>query len=176
MTPARVVAAAAAIGTALLLQATVIGPAAGSVPISLPAVLVAVIALVDGPATGIAFGFACGLVADLGSTHPAGVLALCWLAVGLAAGTFAERYSTLRDAGAVAVICTLAGALTTLVLTVLHSGAGARAAVTSIPACLLGDLVIALVLVPLVRRMLRSARLRAPRPIPRELLTAGRHG
>jgi cell shape-determining protein MreD len=176
VTPARLVAAAAAIATALLLQATVIGPAAGAVPISLPAVLVAAIALVNGPATGIAFGFACGLVADLGSTHPAGVLALCWLGIGLAAGTFAERHSTMRDAAAVAVICTLAGAATSLVLTVMHDGPGARAAVTAAPACALGDLAIALVLVPLVRRMLRTDRLRPPRPVARELLTADRRG
>ena len=31
----------------------------------------------------MSFGFAAGLVADLGSAHPAGVLALCWLGVGV---------------------------------------------------------------------------------------------
>jgi hypothetical protein len=66
----------AALLTALLLQATLVGPLAMSVPVSLPAVLVAAVALVDGPATGMSFGFTVGLFADLGSSHPAGVLAL----------------------------------------------------------------------------------------------------
>jgi rod shape-determining protein MreD len=176
MTPARVVAAAAAIASALLLQASVIAPAAGHVPVSLPAVLVAAIALVDGPATGIAFGFACGLAADLGSTHPAGVLALCWLAVGLAAGLFADRYHLLRDAAAVAVICAFAGAVGTVLLTVVHAGTQLGGAVTAFLPSLLGDVVLALLVVPVVRRMLRSHRLRRPHPVARELVAAARHG
>ena len=83
MTRARVAAALAAIITALLLQATLVAPVTAPWPVSLPAVLVAAVALVDGPATGMSLGFAAGLVADLGSHHPAGVLALCWLGVGL---------------------------------------------------------------------------------------------
>lgn len=176
MTPARVVAGAAAIATALLLQASVIAPAVGHVPISLPAVLVAAIALVDGPATGIAFGFACGLAADLGSPHPAGVLALCWLGVGLAAGLFADRCRLLRDAAAVAVICGLAGAVATVLLTVVHAGSQVGGAVTAFLPSLLGDLVLALLVVPVARRMLRSHRLRRPQPVARELLGAGRRG
>src|SRR5947209_2068432 len=98
MTRARVAAAAAGIVTALLLQATLVGPLSGWVPISLPAVLVAAVGLVDGPATGMSFGFAAGLVADLASSHVAGVLALCWMGVGTLAGLVADRRSLRKDA------------------------------------------------------------------------------
>ena len=180
MTPARVAAATAGIATALLLQASVLAPAAGHVPISLPAVLVAVVALIDGPATGISFGFACGLAADLGSSHPAGILALCWLGVGLAAGLFADRFHLLRDTAAVAVICAVAGAVTTVVTamltTPLHTGSQLGGVVTAVLPTLLGDAVLALLLLPLVRRMLRSHRLRRPHPVTQDLLVAARRG
>jgi rod shape-determining protein MreD len=176
MTPARIAAAAASIGTTLLLQATLVAPAAGSVPISLPAVLVACVALVSGPATGISLGFAAGLVADLGSSHPAGILALCWLLVGLVSGTFADRHSLPRDAAASAVICTAAALLATLLLTLTHAGTTAGATLADLLPCALGDLLIALVLLPVVRRMLGSQRLQPPRPIARDLLVEARRG
>lgn len=170
MTPARVAAAAAAIGTALLLQATLIAPASGDVPVSLPAVLVACVGLVNGPATGISLGFAAGLIADLSSSHPAGVLALCWLVVGLVSGTFADRHSLLRDAAASAVICAGVGLLATGLLALTHSGTTAGTAFTGFLPSLLGDFLLALLLLPLVRRMLRTERLRPPRPVARDLL------
>ena len=106
MTRARVAAALAAILTALLLQATVIAPATVPWPVSLPAVLVAAVALVDGPATGMSFGFAAGLIADLGSHHPAGVLALCWLGVGPAVRDAGRPAAALRrDALIAGVAC-----------------------------------------------------------------------
>src|SRR5579875_1043228 len=176
MTPARIAAAAAAIGTALLLQATLIAPAAGDVPISLPAVLVACVALVNGPATGISLGFAAGLVADLGSSHPAGILALCWLLVGLVSGTFADRHRLLRDAAACALICTAAGLLGTGLLALTHAGTTAGAALADLVPCAVGDLLIAVVLLPVVRRMLSTDRLRPPRPIARDLLVEARRG
>lgn len=176
MTPARIAAAAAAIGTALLLQATLIAPASGAVPVSLPAVLVAGVGLVNGPATGISLGFAAGLVADLGSSHPAGVLALCWLLVGLVSGTFADRHSLFRDAVATALICAAAAVLGTGLLALTHSGTAAASAVTGFLPSLLGDFLLALVLLPLVRRMLRTERLRPPRPLARDLLVEARRG
>jgi rod shape-determining protein MreD len=176
MTPARIAAAAAAIGTALLLQATLIGPASGAVPVSLPAVLVACVGLVNGPATGISLGFAAGLVADLGSTHPAGVLALCWLLVGLASGTFADRHNVPRDSAATAVICTGAGVLATALLALTHSGTTVGSAITGLLPCLFGDFLLALLLLPLVRRMLGTDRLRPPRPVARDLLVEARRG
>ncbi|HET6876831.1 MAG TPA: hypothetical protein VFH38_04830 [Jatrophihabitans sp.] len=174
-TPARAAAAAAGIGTALLLQATLVAPVFGTVPVSLPAVVVAAVALVDGPAVGIAFGFAAGLVADLGSDHPAGILALCWLAVGLVAGTFAERRNLRRDAAAVAVICTAAAVAATALLALVH-GATIGSAIRGALPCLLGDLLLAFGIVPLVRRMLRSDRLRPPRPVGLPVAAGGHRG
>jgi rod shape-determining protein MreD len=176
VTPARVAAAAAAIGTSLLLQATLIAPATGNVPVSLPAVLVACVALVDGPATGISLGFTAGLLADLGSSHPAGVLALCWLLVGLVSGTFADRHRLLRDAAASAMICTGAGLLATVLLALGGSGTTAGSVLASLLPCLLADFLLALVLLPVVRRLLRTDRLRPPRPIARDLLAEARRG
>src|ERR1700709_2482824 len=98
MTRGRVAVAAAGIVTALLLQAAVVGPVVSPYAVSLPLVLVAAVGLVDGPATGLGFGFAAGLVADLGSAHPAGVFALVWMGVGLLCGLVADRQSLRRDA------------------------------------------------------------------------------
>lgn len=170
MTRARVAAAIAAILTAMLLQATLIAPWTLPVPVSLPAVLVAAVALVDGPGSGMAFGFVAGLLADLGSTHPAGVLALSWLGVGLVCGLVAGRYGIRRDAATAAFVCAVASVVTGVLLTVLNSG-GQRAAdafVHAIPAGL-GDALLALAVVPLVRVFLRTDSLRAADPAITEL-------
>jgi cell shape-determining protein MreD len=175
MSRARLVAAITAIMTALLLQATVVGPAAGRVPISLPAVLVAAVALVDGPTAGLSFGFAAGLVADLGSVHPAGVLALCWLGVGLVCGAAGLRRSWRRTALYAGVVCGLAAGIATLLLTAVHRGGSLHdAAVYTLPA-VVADTFLAAVLVPLVRRMLRTDSLRAPHPVYTEIVLT-RHG
>ncbi len=89
MTPRRVIAAAAAVITVLVLQAVVVSPVAGMVMVSLPAVLVAALAVEAGPSAGMSVGFAAGLLADLSSRHPAGVLALAWLLLGAGCGMFA---------------------------------------------------------------------------------------
>ncbi|WP_375474482.1 hypothetical protein [uncultured Jatrophihabitans sp.] len=178
MTRARVAAAAAGVVTALLLQATVVGPAAAPWPVSLPAVLVAVVALVDGPGPGMSFGFAVGLVADLGSHHAAGVLALCWLGVGLVCGTLAQRRSARRDALVAAVVCALAASLATLLLAATHGGGSAGDALGYLAPTAVGDLVLALLLTPLVRAMLRANSLRAAQPVFTELVlrpTMGDH-
>lgn len=167
MTRVRVAAALAALLTALLLQATVVGPLTSPVPASLPALLVAAIALVDGPGSGLAFGFAAGLIADLGSEHPAGVLALCWLGVGLVCGRSATpQASVRRDVCVAAVVCGLASVVATLLLSVVSAdGASAALAVRDgIPATLL-DTLLALIVVPSVRSFLHSGALRAPRPV-----------
>lgn len=165
MTRTRVAAALAATITALLLQATLIGPLTVPVAVSLPAVLVAAVALVDGPATGMSFGFAAGLIADLGSTHPAGVLALSWLVVGIVCGQAADRRSVRGDAATAAVACALVGVLTSLLLTLLHaSGATVWVAARDLIPSGLGDALLALTVVPIVRRFLHSEALRATHP------------
>jgi rod shape-determining protein MreD len=174
VTRARLVAAVTAIITALLFQATLVAPVTAPFPVSLPAVLVAAVALVDGPATGMSMGFATGLLADLGSTHPAGVLALCWLGVGLVCGSLAERRKLRQDALAAGLVCGVASAVATLLLAVVNSAGSAHdAAVYLLPAAA-GDVVLAFAVVALTRRMLRTDSLRAPQPVYTELVLGSR--
>jgi rod shape-determining protein MreD len=165
---ARVAAACAALLTALLLQAMLIGPLTLPLPVSLPALLIAAIALVDGPGTGLAFGFATGLIADLGSAHPAGVFALCWLGVGVVCGSCATPRSwMLRDAITATVVCGIASVVATLLLSLIGSSGGANldtAMRQGIVATMI-DGILALGVVPLVRFFLHSETLRAPRPV-----------
>lgn len=176
MTRARVAAAMAGILTALLLQATLVAPVSAPFAVSLPAVLVAAVALVDGPATGMSFGFAAGLVADLGSRHPAGVLALSWLGVGLLCGTLADRRSLRRDALTAGVVCGLASSAATLLLALVHAGGTVWDAVRDVVPAGIGDALLALVLVGLVRRMLHTDSLRAPHSVLTELAMGPRRG
>ena len=158
MTVVRVAAASAAIVTALLLQATVVAPAALTAQLSLPAVLVAAVALESGPGTGISLGFASGLIADLGSAHAAGLLALCWMGVGICCGLLAdERRRIVPEVLLAALAAVAAGALTTLGLTVVgEPGGTVLAAVGGVLPSLLGNLVLAALVVPLTRWLLRS--------------------
>ncbi len=178
MTAARVAAAAAAIITGLLLQATVVGPAAFPWPVSLPAVLVAAVALAGGPGAGMSFGFTAGLIADLASHHPAGVLALCWLAVGVVCGRVADQRSVRRDAVIAGVACAVQGAIAVLALSVAHgdlSVAIVGATLRQLPVTVLVDAALALVVVPLVRAALRAESLRPARrtDLPAALGTSG---
>ena len=164
MTPARVAAALAAMLTALLLQATLVGPVSMSEQLSVPAVLVAAVALQSGAGTGMSLGFATGLIADLGSAHPAGVLAACWLAVGVLCGLIvAAGRPFLVQVMLIGVVCGVFGAIATLLLTALgSSGATVEAAARALLPSALGDMALALVVVPTVRWFLRSGALRAP--------------
>jgi cell shape-determining protein MreD len=170
VTRARVAAALAALITALLLQGTLVAPLTMSVPVSLPAVLVAAVALVNGPASGMSFGFTVGLIADLGSGHPAGVLALSWLGLGVVCGLAADRRTVRGDAALAAGCCAVAAMFATLLLTVVHAGgATAWLAVRGAVPAGLGDALLALAVVPLVRSFLGTDRLRAPRVLASEL-------
>jgi rod shape-determining protein MreD len=167
VTRLRAIAALAAIITALLVQATVVAPLTVPVPVSLPALVVAAVALVDGPGTGLTLGFAMGLVADLSSVHPAGVLALAWLVVGIVCGLGADGTSVRLDAAIAAGVCAVVGAGTTVALAVLgSSGASLGDAAHQFIPTLLGDALLGLVVVPLVRHALASPTLRALRPAP----------
>lgn len=166
----RFAAALAATITALLLQGTLVAPLAMAVPLSLPAVLVAAAALVEGPTTGIAFGFSLGLIADLGSNHPAGVLALSWLGLGLVCGLAGDRRTVVGDVVIVAGCCALAMLFAGLLLAVVHSGGATVwvAARSALPA-LAGDALLALAVVPLVRAFLRTETLCGRRALVPEL-------
>jgi rod shape-determining protein MreD len=176
MTRARLVAALTGIITALLLQAVLIAPLSAPWPVSLPVVVVAAVALVDGPAAGMSFGFATGLLADLGSNHAAGVLALCWLGVGLLCGMVADRRSLRRDAVTAGLVCAAGTSVATVVLAVTHSGADAVQAITHLVPTAIGDALLALAVLALVRRMLHTESLRAPHPVFTEIVVAGRRG
>jgi len=169
MTRARIAAAAAGILTLLLLQAALVGPVAGRWAVSLPAVAVAAVAFVDGPATGMSFGFVTGLIADLGSSHPAGVFALCWLAVGLLCGRQVDRHTVRHDALLAGVVCGLASTAATLVLAVVHGRGSATEAFVGLLPAVLGDALIGFVVVAIVRRMLESETLRRPAPVYTDL-------
>lgn len=169
MTRLRVLTALAAMLTALLVQATVVAPAAYPWSVSLPALVVAAIGLWDGPGAGMSFGFAAGLLADLASRHPAGLLALVWMAVGMLGGVLAERRGVVRDALVCGAVCTAAGTLTSLVLIVVDGGGSVPAVVTQLGPTALVSVVLALAIVPLVRAVLRSEALRSRRPLGGDL-------
>lgn len=176
MTRGRVAAASAAMVTALLLQATLVAPATDPWLVSLPAVLVAAVALVDGPAPGMSFGFAIGLLADLGSQHPAGVLALCWLGVGLACGLVADRRSLRRDALTAGFVCGLASVVATVLLVVVNSAGSISGALRYAVPTALVDALLAIVVLSIVRRMLRTDSLRPAHPVYTELALGSRRG
>jgi cell shape-determining protein MreD len=162
----RTVAALAAILTVSIVQAGLIAPLAMTLPISLPAVLVAAVALVDGAATGMAFGFTAGLVADLGSTHPAGVLALAWTCLGVVCGMASTGRTVREDVLTAATASTLAGAGATLLLAVVHSGgASVVSAARGLAPCWVIAAVLACGVVPLTRAVLGNDALRAHRPV-----------
>jgi rod shape-determining protein MreD len=161
----RPVAALAAILTAMLLQAAVIAPAATAATVSLPAVLVAAVAVTDGAAAGLTLGFVTGLLADLASTHPAGVLALVWMLLGAVCGLAAPGRRVRADVITVSGCCVIAAAAATLLLSVVHgAGASAGAAAHALWPDLIGDVLLAVIVVPLVHVALRGETLRATHP------------
>ncbi|GAB2478365.1 hypothetical protein GCM10027265_31740 [Jatrophihabitans fulvus] len=167
-------AAVAGIVTAVLLQATLIGPGLAPIAVSLPAVLVAAVGLADGPGAGMSVGFAAGLTADLASRHPAGVLTLCWLGLGLGCGMLATGGRVLRDVAVAAALCGVSGAATTLVLTVVGRGGTLRETYVELLPAVAASAVLALAIVPFVRRLLDTEHLRAPHPVYTELVLGPR--
>lgn len=167
MTPTRAAAAVAALITALLLQATIVGPLSLPSSATLPGLLVAVVAVRSGPATGMTFGFVTGLVADLASNHPAGVLALTWTLLGVVAGlvgTVPGHETRRRAAGAAAVTTTLATVVAGVLLTAAGQAGQGTQALRWSPATLLVELLLAFFLVPVVSAFLRARALR-PRQV-----------
>ena len=172
----RPVAALAAVLTALLLQAAVVAPVAPGAAASLPAVLVAAVAIADGPAAGLSLGFVAGLLADLGSNHPAGVLALVWMVLGGLCGAAAPARHRRADVLTVSLCCSGAAVAATLLLAVVHSpGASLVAALHATVPALIGDALLAAVLVPLVRAAVRGETLAAPHP-SEPTISGGRRG
>jgi rod shape-determining protein MreD len=170
-TVSRIAMAAASVITVLLLQATLIGPLTFPVPVSLPVLVVVVVGIHAGPGVGLGLGFATGLLADLGSDHPAGVLALCWMAsgsvAGIVGGLATERgYATRGVAGMAAVLGAASSWLVAMMLAILGShAASAWLAFRDVIPVGLVEALLGLIVVPVVRAMLRSQGIRTPRPV-----------
>jgi hypothetical protein len=160
----RVVAAAAAILTVLVLQAVVLSPLVFPLAISLPAVLVATVGLEAGVSAGLSVGFSAGLLADLGSRHPAGVLALIWLLLGGCCGLLAQpRRRALRSMVMVTLASGFCGLVSFVALNLLNAPAGSlRTGIALSVPSIIGDAVLALFTVATVRAVLRALRVRAP--------------
>lgn len=159
---ARVSAAIAVALTALLLQMTLIGPLAPWAPASLPAVVVAAVAITAGPGAGMSMGFSLGLLADLGSAHPVGVLALTWLGLGALVGRYADPRRARTSAIAIAALgAAMAGIAGQVLLAMVQPHS---IQLPSMPrqlvAALLIDAVLLVLVLPAARAIL--GRLRAP--------------
>jgi hypothetical protein len=167
----RVAAAIASVLTLLLVQATLVGPLTFPVPVSLPALMVIVVGIYAGPGIGLGLGFGIGLLADLGSDHPAGVLALCWMAAGCFAGVVGglaiERgYQTRGVAGLAAVTAAATSWAVGMLLAILGShGATVALAFRDLIPVGLVDALLGLIAVPVVRALLRSQGVHSPRPV-----------
>lgn len=159
----RVCAAIAATLTALLVQMTFVGPLAPWAPASLPAVMVAAVAITTGPGAGLCLGFCVGLMADLGSRHPVGVLALTWLVLGAAVGRYADPRRARRSALTVAACgAALAGAGAQLLLALTQAhGVQLLALPRQALLALAVDAMLLLAILPAVRSVL--GRLGPPR-------------
>jgi rod shape-determining protein MreD len=170
VTASKIAAAFAGVLTVLLVQASLIGPLTFPVPVSLPALMIIVVALYAGPGAGLGLGFGTGLLADLGSDHPAGVQALGWLAAGLLAGKLGgivtqRRFGVRGVAALAAVLAALSSIWTGLLLAVLGShGATALSVLHDVVPIGLLDALLGLAVVPLVRAVLRIQGVRSPRP------------
>jgi rod shape-determining protein MreD len=182
VTASRIASAVAGVITALLVQATLIGPLTFPVPVSLPALLVIVVGIYAGPGIGMGLGFTTGLLADLGSDHPAGVQALCWLAAGLVAGKLGglatqRGYGTRGVAGLAALLGAATSGVLGLMLAILGSHAAtALLAVRYLIPVGLTDALLGLLVVPLVRSLLRAQGIRSPRPVGRLIGNADAFG
>ena len=138
--------------------------------------LVAAVALVDGPAPACRFGFAAGLLADLGSDHPAGVLALCWLGRRhWSCGLLADRRSAARRDAVIAGVAARRRPRSCRrccwpslgrAAPIARRGRAAAAARARRRRCS------ALSSSPVVRRCCAPTSLRAPRPVYTELRSA----
>lgn len=169
MIGSRIALSIASVLTLLLLQASVVGPLVFPVPASLPVVVVAIVGIYAGPGGAMPLGFALGLLADLGSDHPAGVLALAWMTAGLLGGRFGGLVTQrARGVRPVAVMAGMIGTAVTVGATCLLALVGTHAdslwlAVRDLVPLALIEPVLALLAVHMVRALLRWQGVRSPR-------------
>lgn len=162
MSGARVFLLGLAIAAAVTLQGALFArvPLPGGTP-NLGVLLVVGVALAAGANAGLGTGFATGIVMDLLSDHPVGVLALCLALVGFAVGlidTDPDRsvfwpmvVTAFAAAGAQLVFAALSAALS-------HGGG---AALDELPAAVAYDVLLTPFVVPVIaaaERRVRSSR------------------
>lgn len=155
-TPGAVAALALAVILAVVVQGTIVArlPLPGGTP-NIVFVLVIGTALAGGASLGMTTGFAAGLLSDLLSNHPVGVLALCFAVAGLLTGlleTDAER-SVVWPLAVVAV-----GSAGTFLLYLGLLGLLGRPAADSLgalPATVLYDVMLTPFVVPVVSAVAR---------------------
>jgi rod shape-determining protein MreD len=158
-TGVRVFVAGLGIALAVVLQGSLVArlPLPGGAP-NLAVLLVVGVALAAGPAAGLGCGFTAGLVMDLMSDHPVGVLAICLTIVGFAVGLLEADPD--RSAFWPVVVVAVAAAGTQLVFAALAGllGAGAGAAMHSLPASVGYDVLLTPFVIPLVAAAERRVR------------------
>lgn len=167
MTLSRAVLAAPLVLAALVLQTVVV--ARLHLPYGSPDLVLLVVvalALVGGAGLGMGVGFGAGLVVDLLSDHPAGLLALVLLLVGYTCGHLAEGaddtvIASLTAVAAAAVASTLGYAA---LLGIIGSARLDWLAVAAgLPASVAYDLVLAAFLVPAIAALDHRLRPREAR-------------
>jgi rod shape-determining protein MreD len=151
VTPAGAAVLTVAVVLAVVLQGSVLSrlPLPGGSP-NVLLVLVVAVALAAGASAGMAVGFGTGLLADLSSAHPVGVLALCFGLAGFLAGLLdadTER-SVVRALAVVAVAAAGTYAIYVGLLDLLNrSPAGGLA---DLPSTVLYDVMLTPFVVPVV--------------------------
>lgn len=167
MTLRRFLLGALAVGGALLLQGTVIArlPLPGAAP-DLVLVVVVAFALAEGPLSGMVTGFVAGLLADLGSDHELGRIALVLTLVGYVAGLLADEAGRSRALPFGAVALAAAGGIS------LYAAEGVllgdpRITGAALIRSLLGTVPYCVLLTPLVVPLIGSLVLRVDRDLLR---------
>jgi len=150
----RVLALAAVIVVAVLLESTLLGRMRlGGVQPDLLVLTVVAVAMASGPTSGAVFGFWAGLVADLLFAPPVGVSALVYTAVGYATGLVRvyvvslSAWVHLALAGAASLVSVWAAGLVLRVLDLSSWSFVARSG----PLVALGNLLLTPFVYPVVR-------------------------
>ena len=148
---------------AVVLQSSVLArlPLPGGAP-NLVLVLVVAVGLAGGASAGLGTGFAAGLLTDLLSAHPVGLLALCFALAGFVAGLLeADVQRTVLVPMVVVAVATVAVGLAYLAVLDLL-GREAAGGIADLPGTAAYDVMLTPFVVPLVaaagRRLAPSRR------------------
>jgi rod shape-determining protein MreD len=157
MTATRWAVLVAILGTASVLQPSVITPL--GLPLGAPQLVVlavAVIGMLDGPITGAVSGFAAGFVSDLTSQHLAGEAALVLTLTGCLAGLVATEIDRSVFVPLAVVALASAGAIAALAVVGIIATGGHVDAAALLRACsgaVLYDVLLTPVVFPILRAL-----------------------